>query len=221
MNFLNSTDPELLVAIAAIKKDNPGMREKFEETIAFLAPCDPVARKRSNSKRPSAEISVATADRRSLKYGKFGTTGVEICWYKHKEFIALDKAKQEELRNWSATHTKKGAKKNRPGNARANRGGKHSEKQQAQIQGGFFPGSIKFRRVVAASVRAKISALEEASNTSSLTNDTRNINAGTLVSEITYLSAAASKKDNTTIAGIASETAIAKGMDKTDDLKVA
>ena len=56
LNSLNSTDPELLAAIAAIKKYDPGMCEKFEETIAFLALCDPVARKRSNSKRPSAEI---------------------------------------------------------------------------------------------------------------------------------------------------------------------
>ena len=58
------------------------MRNKFEETIALLAPCDPVARKRSNSKRPSAKISVATADRGNIKDGKFGPTGVELRWYK-------------------------------------------------------------------------------------------------------------------------------------------
>ena len=109
MNSLNSTDPELLAAIAAIKKDDPGMRDKFEETIASISPCDLAARKRSNSKQPSAEISVATADRGSLKDGKFGTTGVELRWYKYKEFNALDEVKQEELRNWSATQTKKGA----------------------------------------------------------------------------------------------------------------
>ena len=34
------------------------------------------------------------------------------------------------------------------------------------------------------------------------------------------ISAAAAKKDNATIYGIASETAIAKGLDKKDDLKV-
>ena len=75
------------------------MHIKFEETIAFLAPCDPVARKHSNSKWPSAEISVATANRGSLKDGKFGTTGVELRWYKYKEFNALYEANQEELRN--------------------------------------------------------------------------------------------------------------------------
>ena len=30
LNSLNSTDPELLAAIADIKKDDPGMRDKFE-----------------------------------------------------------------------------------------------------------------------------------------------------------------------------------------------
>ena len=136
------------------------MRDKFEGKIAFLAPCDPVAHKPSNSKRHSAEISVATTDRGSLKNRKFVTTSVEICWYKYKEFNALDESKQEELRNWSVTQPKKGANKNRPGKARANRGGKQGEKQQVQIQGAVTPGSIKFKRVVAASIRAKIAALE-------------------------------------------------------------
>ena len=72
-----------------------------------------------------------------------------------------------------------------------------------------------------ASVRAKIAALEEASNTSSLTNDTKNINADTLVFAIMSLSAAAAKKDSATVASIASETAISKGLDKKDDLKIA
>ena len=75
--------------------------------------------------------------------------------------------------------------------------------------------------VVAASVRAKIAALEESSNTIILTNDTRNINTNTLVSAIVSLSAAAAKKDNATIASIASETAISQGLDKKYDLKVA
>ena len=72
-----------------------------------------------------------------------------------------------------------------------------------------------------ASVRDKISALEEASYTSSLTKYTSNINADTLISTIMSLSAAAAKKDNATIASIASETAIAQVLDKKDDLKVA
>ena len=113
------------------------------------------------------------------------------------------------------------SKENCPGKARANRGGKQGEKQQVQIQGALTPGYIKFKRVVADSVRDKISALEEASNTSSLTNDTRNINADTLVSEIMSLYAAVAKKYNATITSIASKTEIDQGMDKKDDLKVS
>ena len=89
------------------------------------------------------------------------------------------------------------------------------------MQGELTPGYIKFKRVFAASVRAKIAALEEALNTSSLINDTNNINADTLVSAIMSLSGASAKKDNATIASIASETAISKGLDKKDNLKVA
>ena len=76
-----------------------------------------------------------------------------------------------------------------PCNAHANKGGKQGEKQQVQIQGALTPGSITFKRVGVASVRSKIAALEEASNTSSLTNDTKNINADKLVSAIMSLSA--------------------------------
>ena len=129
LNSINSMDPELIAAIAAIKRDNIWMRDNFEETIAFLTPCDPVARKRSTSKRPSAEISVATADRGSLKDRKIGRTGVEICWYKYREFNALNEAKKEELQNRSATQPKKGAKKNCPGKAHANQGVKQGENQ--------------------------------------------------------------------------------------------
>ena len=63
--------------------------------------------------------------------------------------------------------------------------------------------------------------MEEASNTSSLTNYTNNINADTLVSAIVSLYAATAKKDITTIAIIASKISISKGLDKKDDLKVA
>ena len=90
-----------------------------------------------------------------------------------------------------------------------------------KYRGALTPGSIKFKRVIVASFRANIAALEEASNTSSLTNDKSNLNADTLVSAIMSLSAAAAKKYNATIAIIASETATAKGLDKKDDLKVA
>ena len=121
----------------------------------------------------------------------------------------------------SAVHPKKGANKNRPRNVRANRGGKQRKNQQFQIHGVLNPGYIKFKRVVAASVRVKIAAVEVASNTCSLTNVTRNINAHRLVSAIMYLSAATEKKDDATIARIASETAISQGLDKKDDLKVA
>ena len=62
----------------------------------------------------------------------------EMC----QEFKAMDEAKQEELRNWSATQPKKWAKKNCPGKARANRGGKQGEKQQVQIQGALTPGGV-------------------------------------------------------------------------------
>ena len=53
-----------------------------------------------------------------------------------------------------------------------------------------------------------------------LTNDTNNINAGTLVSAIISLADAAAKKDNAIISRIVRETTISKGLDNKGDLKV-
>jgi hypothetical protein len=62
----------LLAAVAAVKNDDPGMRDSFEQTATSISPADPVARKRMNNKRPAAEIS-ATDGLRST-----GKSGVEL-----------------------------------------------------------------------------------------------------------------------------------------------
>ena len=77
--FLDSimcVDPELIAAIAAVKQDDPGMRDSFEQAMTFIAPSDPVARKKQASKRSAAEISATFAEGPLKKQGK---TGVELC----------------------------------------------------------------------------------------------------------------------------------------------
>ena len=89
-----------------------------------------------------------------------------------------------------------------------------------QVKGALTPGSIKFKKVVAASVNAKIADLEEATVTSTLTSETKNtnsINADSLVSAIMSISAAAAKKQSAAIASIASEAALPNENEEKDD----
>ena len=141
--FLDSVtciDPELLAAIAAVKQDDPGMRDSFELAMTYIAPNDPVARKKQANKRPAAEIS-ATFGEGSLQ--KQGATGVELRWYKRKEFAALTDAQKEELKSWAATQPD-----NRTGR-KGNAGAKPKPKQN-----GLTPGSKKMKKYVNAQIAA-------------------------------------------------------------------
>ena len=142
--FLDSVtcaDPELLAAMAAVKQDDPGMRDSFELAMTFIAPSDPVARKKQANKRPAAEISATFAEG-SLR--KQGATGVELRWYKRKEFAELTDAQKEELKSWAATQPD-----NRTGKPKGNAGAKPKPKHNA-----LTPGSKKFKKYVNAQVAA-------------------------------------------------------------------
>lgn len=137
LDSMNCTDPELLAAVAAVKNDDPGMRDTFELTAASIGPADPVARKRMNSKRPAADIS-ATEGLKST-----GKTGVELRWHKHAEFKALPDDQREELKGWCATR----------------QDNKHSSKRQKGGQNTKgkthpSPGSNKYKKLLKREVKA-------------------------------------------------------------------
>ena len=153
--FLDSIacqDPELLAAIAAVKKDDPGMRDSFEQTVTFISPSDPVARKKQASKRPAAEISSTFTDG-ALK--QLGRSGVELRWYKRKEYVELTEPQKEELKGWAATQPD-----NRKNKANANKKAGGKKGGQKQTPGALTPGSKKFKKYV----RSEVAAMKASAN---------------------------------------------------------
>ena len=145
LDSMNCTDPELLAAVAAVKNDDPGMRDTFELTATSISPSDPVARKKMNSKRPAADI-LATEILKSK-----GKTGVELRWHKNTEFKALPDDQREELKAWCAT---------RQDNKNS------SKKQKGTGKAALTPGSNKYKKMINRQVAAMV-ASKTAANTES------------------------------------------------------
>jgi hypothetical protein len=137
LDSMASQDPELLAAIAAVKQDDPGMCNSFEQTVTFISPSDPVARKKQSNKRPAAEISATFVDGQLRQRG---STGVEFRWYKRKEFVALNEAQKEELKGWAATQPDKRTVK--------------LPSKGKKTPGALVPGSDKFNKAVKAQIVA-------------------------------------------------------------------
>ena len=111
LDSISSTDADVRAAIASIKLDAAGMRQDFEKAVAFLIPNDPVAKKKSDGKRPHAQISVAEGGNGKgsgtrLKNG-VGRTGVEFRFYGKDEFRQLTEEQKKELFQWRADRDSK------------------------------------------------------------------------------------------------------------------
>ena len=74
----------VVAALASIHMDDTGRREDFEEASIFLAKICPITTKKGGG-NPPAKIGSAGA---KLNSG-VGSTGVELCYYKSAEFMAL------------------------------------------------------------------------------------------------------------------------------------
>jgi hypothetical protein len=111
LDNIDSNDKDVTAALSHIRLDdttdpvtgNPiGMRNDFEGAVAFLLPHDPVKKKRGG-KRPSAQISAAALNKagdgkKSVKFKPtYGKTGVELRYYKLKEWKQLTKEQQLEV----------------------------------------------------------------------------------------------------------------------------
>ena len=84
--IINSKDAEVLSGLAAIRKDDQGMRETFEQAAVFLAPNFPVAKKLATKGKISFDPYISATDGNQSRTGK---TGVEIRYHKWHEFLAL------------------------------------------------------------------------------------------------------------------------------------
>lgn len=122
LDSIKSKDPEVLSGVAAVRRDDPGMRDSFEPMAAFLGPTCPVTRASASSKRANANVS--GLDTGSLP--QKGSTGVELRWYPNNEFKALTDEQRAELKEWSATKKAEkggGGRGNGRGRGGGNKGG--------------------------------------------------------------------------------------------------
>ena len=88
----------VVAALASIRMDDTGRREYFEEASIFLAQICPITTKKGGGNL-TAEIGAAGA---KLKSG-VDSTGVELCYYKSAEFMALTPEQRAEVSEYNAT----------------------------------------------------------------------------------------------------------------------
>ena len=149
LDAIQTSDAGLQAAMAQVNSDdaNPnGKRNNFEAAVAYLLPYDPVAKKRNQAtKRTADEANVGdvTADVGATDAG-FGTkpglgkTGVHLRYYEEAEYKKLPKAQQEELRQWRIEQRKKGVSFGKKGKRDSkkygsNGGGGLSKKEVASV----------------------------------------------------------------------------------------
>ena len=112
LDAIRTSDPQLQAALANIRADDSdeGKMNDFEAMAAYILPHDPVASKRSSSKRALHEIS-------AMDLGETkGKSGVEYRYYKPSEYSSLSDDQKEELRVFR--RTKGSANKNKGGKVR-------------------------------------------------------------------------------------------------------
>ena len=119
MDSIETVDPQILAAIAAVRQDEADKRVNFEHTFAYIVPVCPVtskASKKSGRASIEASVSVTTGNKQQAKGGLgggndkpgTGSTGVALRYHRHKEFHALSKEQKDELVEWTKA---KGGKK--------------------------------------------------------------------------------------------------------------
>ena len=207
LDSLSCPDPELLAAIAAVKKDDPGMRDSFEQMATFITPSDPVARKQRTHKRPAAEISSAFT---VGAHNKHGNSGVELRWYKQREYLALTDDQRDELKGWAATQPD-----NRKNKAVAKKATKSKKATASSTTGVVTVGSIKYKKLM----RAKIKAMQ--GNAGHYGPNKKDKESDALISAIKALATATAKTASADVGSTKAVTFTAPTHAKTDEMKVA
>ena len=99
-------DPNVCARVAAISNEANGMLDNFEKAVAHLIPVCPVAAK-VGKKRKNANVS-GVGGNVNLKPGTGPKTGVELRYYKPKEFSQLSQEMMDELKELRPPHKGKG-----------------------------------------------------------------------------------------------------------------
>ena len=84
LNSIECKDPDLLVAVAANNQHEAGKRIHFEDAVAFIIPCCPVAARKVKKTHFAAQTAATNGLNMTLKSG-IGKTGVELRFHKHAD----------------------------------------------------------------------------------------------------------------------------------------
>ena len=102
---IETADPTVLAAKAAVELDAAGMRVNFEALAVYMLPHCPVAAKSGKKNSIGAKISAAGG---IVLTGKKGKTGVTLCYHPGKLYRKLPKDQREELSEWHKSNRKAG-----------------------------------------------------------------------------------------------------------------
>ena len=94
IDSIDSKDAEVFSGLAAIRQDDQGMRENFEQAAVFLAPTCPVAKKLATKGKISFDPSISATDGNQSGMGKMD---VELCYLKHHKFLDLPQDQRDKL----------------------------------------------------------------------------------------------------------------------------
>jgi hypothetical protein len=112
LTSIETVDPKVLAAMAAVELDETNMRINFEVMAAYMLPHCPVAAKHGKKNALGAKIS-STAG--AVLTGKKGKSGVTLCYHEPKLFHKLPKDQKAELSEWTKNNRPNGGNKRKGG----------------------------------------------------------------------------------------------------------
>ncbi len=108
LTSIETVDPKVLAAMAAVELDATNMRINFESLAVYMLPHCPVAAKHGKKNSLGAKISGAAGN---VLTGKKGKTGVTLCYHEPKLFHKLPKDQKAELSEWNKNNRVNGGKR--------------------------------------------------------------------------------------------------------------
>ena len=115
LDAIETTDPQLQAAMAAVKSDadhdqETGKRYDFKSTVTYLTPNDPVFRQRGTKRQSEANISSSHTTSQNdneanvsfIKSG-IGKTGVALRYHSQSKYKTLTKEQKQELYEWRSS----------------------------------------------------------------------------------------------------------------------
>jgi hypothetical protein len=169
LDSIKCDNARLQAALSQVRTDesDTGPRHSFEKAEAIiLPPQDPVARKRTTGKRPSASISSIEAEGNgNLKFGK-GKTEVELRWHKIPEYAKLSKESKDELLAERDARHARGLSRNLPGGPPTpdKKGSKQLKTGKAKKKDSNTDMHAMIAAAVAASTKASAATASEGDN---------------------------------------------------------